>query len=127
MLALFLRGKKSLKRSLSLMPPFRTPHIIWLFLHFEFRSRYISRYGCDLGSIVRQQEISGGGFRFIRFFHAQIFAAKQNRGADFQDPVIDAGMRKIVWVLERIQRQICCDDQRLAASVSGVDHGEDLL
>ena len=96
-------------------------------MHFEFRSRYISRYGSDLGSIVRQQEISGGGFRFIRFFHAQIFAAKQNRGADFQDPVIDAGMRKIVWVLERIQRQICCDDQRLAASVSGVDHGEDLL
>lgn len=36
-------------------------------------------------------------------------------------------MRKIVWVLERIQRQICCDDQRLAASVSGVDHGEDLF
>ena len=28
MLALFLRSKKSLKRSLSLMPPFRTPHII---------------------------------------------------------------------------------------------------
>ena len=28
MLALFLRGKKSLKRSLSLLPPFRTPHII---------------------------------------------------------------------------------------------------
>ena len=31
MLALFLRSKKSRKRSLSLMPPFRTPHIIWLF------------------------------------------------------------------------------------------------
>ena len=44
MLALFLRSKKSLKRSLSLIPPFRTPHIISLFLHFEFRSRYISRY-----------------------------------------------------------------------------------
>ena len=44
MLALFLRSKKSLKRSLSLLPPFRTPHIISLFLHFEFRSRYISRY-----------------------------------------------------------------------------------
>ena len=28
MLALFVRGKKSLKRSLSLLPPFRTPHII---------------------------------------------------------------------------------------------------
>ena len=28
MLALFLRSKKSLKRSLSLLPPFRTPHII---------------------------------------------------------------------------------------------------
>ena len=28
MLALFLRSRKSLKRSLSLMPPFRTPHII---------------------------------------------------------------------------------------------------
>ena len=28
MLALFLRSKKSLKRSLSLMPPFRTPHKI---------------------------------------------------------------------------------------------------
>ena len=28
MLALFLRGKTSLKRSLSLLPPFRTPHII---------------------------------------------------------------------------------------------------
>ncbi len=36
-------------------------------------------------------------------------------------------MRKIVWVLERIQRQICCDDQWLAASVSGVDHGKDLF
>ena len=36
-------------------------------------------------------------------------------------------MRKIVWVLERIQRQICCDDQWLAASVSGIDHGEDLF
>ena len=44
MLALFLRSKKSLKRSLRLLPPFRTPHIISLFLHFEFRSRYISRY-----------------------------------------------------------------------------------
>jgi len=28
MLALFLLRKKSLKRSLSLLPPFRTPHII---------------------------------------------------------------------------------------------------
>ena len=28
MLALFLQGKKSLKRSLSLLPPFRTPHKI---------------------------------------------------------------------------------------------------
>ena len=28
MLALFLRSRKSLKRSLSLLPPFRTPHII---------------------------------------------------------------------------------------------------
>ena len=28
MLALFLHGKKSLKRSLRLLPPFRTPHII---------------------------------------------------------------------------------------------------
>jgi hypothetical protein len=28
MLALFLRSKKSLKRSLRLLPPFRTPHII---------------------------------------------------------------------------------------------------
>ena len=36
-------------------------------------------------------------------------------------------MRKIVWVLERIQRQICCDDQWLAASVSGIDHGKDLF
>ena len=36
-------------------------------------------------------------------------------------------MRKIVWVLERIQRQICCDDQRLAASVSGIDHSKDLF
>ena len=61
MLALFLRGKKSLKRSLSLMPPFRTPHIIWLFLHFEFRSRYISRY-------------AGSKFDFLPFVVATIVA-----------------------------------------------------
>ena len=96
-------------------------------LFFSFCSRYNSRYGTDSGGIVRQQETSGSSFCFICFFHAQIFAAKQNRGADLQNPVIDAGVRKIVWVLERIQRQICCDDQRFAASVSGVDHGEDLF
>ena len=31
MLALFLRSKKSLKRSLSRLSPFRTPHKIWVF------------------------------------------------------------------------------------------------
>ena len=61
MLALFLRSKKSLKRSLSLMPPFRTPHIISLFLHFEFRSRYISRY-------------AGSKFDFLPFIVATIVA-----------------------------------------------------
>ena len=61
MLALFLRSKKSLKRSLSLMPPFRTPHIISLFLHFEFRSRYISRY-------------AGSKFDFLPFVAASIVA-----------------------------------------------------
>ena len=61
MLALFLRSKKSLKRSLSLMPPFRTPHIISLFLHFEFRSRYISRY-------------AGSKFDFLPFVVATIVA-----------------------------------------------------
>ena len=61
MLALFLRSKKSLKRSLSLMPPFRTPHIISLFLHFEFRSRYISRY-------------AGSKFDFLPFVVASIVA-----------------------------------------------------
>ena len=61
MLALFLRSKKSLKRSLSLLPPFRTPHIISLFLHFEFRSRYISRY-------------AGSKFDFLPFVVATIVA-----------------------------------------------------
>ena len=61
MLALFLRGKKSLKRSLSLLSPFRTPHIIQLFLHFEFRSRYISRY-------------AGSKFGFLPFVVASIVA-----------------------------------------------------
>ena len=43
------------------MPPFRTPHIISLFLHFEFRSRYISRY-------------AGSKFDFLPFVVANIVA-----------------------------------------------------
>ncbi len=60
-------------------------------------------------------------------FPAEVAARKTDRGAHFQQPVIDTGIGGVGWVLDLLQGQVGGDDQRPAAAVSAVYHAVNLF
>ena len=54
---------------------------------------------------------------FLRSFLAETYTDTGDWDAYFQQAVIDAGMRGILWVAYLVQRQVGGDDQWLPAAV----------
>ena len=51
---------------------------------------------------------------------AEVLARKQDRGAHFQQPVIDTGVGRVLRALQFFKGKVCGDDKRPAAAVAAV-------
>ena len=54
-------------------------------------------------------------------FLSKVFPVKEDRGAPFQDTVIDTGVGQVGRVLQFAQLQVCGDDHGPAAAVAAVN------
>ena len=69
---------------------------------------------------MRTSVTQSGRRSLVRRGLAEVLARKQDRGAHFQQAVIDTGVGRVLRALQFFKGKVCGDDKRPAAAVAAV-------